>query len=98
MFADDLLTAAQDADELQCAMTALSIWCEESGMTVNTSKTPRKKGLEIKKSRSNGEQKAVHKQDADRICTEIQIPRNHRTTSHERVQPNKLWFSAKNGI
>ena len=35
MFADDLVIAGEDADEVQRSLAALSIWCEENGILVN---------------------------------------------------------------
>lgn len=54
MFADDLVTASENIDELQQALSALSIWCQENSMTVNTSKT---KALKFRRAGSTGNRK-----------------------------------------
>ncbi|XP_018495048.1 uncharacterized protein LOC108864261 [Galendromus occidentalis] len=36
MYADDLVIASDDADEVQRALSALTIWCDENEMSVNT--------------------------------------------------------------
>ena len=54
MFADDLVIAAQDADELQMALNAVSIWSQENGMAVNTDKT---KAVKFRKAGPLGKRK-----------------------------------------
>ena len=54
MFADDLVIAAEKTDELQRALAALSIWCEQNDMKVNAEKT---KAMKFRKAGAIGKQK-----------------------------------------
>ena len=39
MFADDICMAATDPNEVQIAVSALSIWCDDAGMRAKIAKT-----------------------------------------------------------
>ena len=54
MFADDLVLACVDAGELQRELSAVSIWCDENGMIVNTTKT---KAVKFRKAGPTGKTK-----------------------------------------
>lgn len=51
MFADDLVVASPDVEELQRALSALTIWCHENEMVINTEKT---KAVKFRKAGATG--------------------------------------------
>ena len=54
MFADDLVIASDSVDEIQRALNALTIWCEDNDMKINADKT---KAMKFRKAGSTGKQK-----------------------------------------
>ena len=54
MFADDLVVASENAEEVQKALSALSIWCEGNEMVINTAKT---KAIKFRRAGQIGETK-----------------------------------------
>ncbi|XP_018497542.1 uncharacterized protein LOC108865217 [Galendromus occidentalis] len=54
MYADDLVIASSNAEELQRALSSLSIWCEENEMIINTGKT---KAMKFRKAGATGNTK-----------------------------------------
>ena len=54
MYAGDLVIASEDIDEMQNALSALTIWCDANDMIVNTSKT---KTLKFRKAGAQGKKK-----------------------------------------